>query len=71
MQAELPRIICPVLVMQGHDDEYGTSAQVRTIAAGVSGPVATLLIPDCAHVPHHQARERVLAEMGRFIAAVL
>jgi pimeloyl-ACP methyl ester carboxylesterase len=71
MQAELPRIICPALVMQGHDDEYGTSAQVRTIAAGVSGPVATLLIPDCAHVPHHQARERVLAEMGRFIAAVL
>lgn len=67
LEAELPRIVCPLLVMQGEDDEYGTLAQVQVIARGVSGPVETVLIPDCAHVPHHQARPRVLAEMTRFI----
>lgn len=68
MAAELPRISCPLLALQGADDEYGTPAQLQAIAAGVSGPVETVLIADCGHVPHHQARERVLAAMTRFIA---
>ncbi|MEZ5581587.1 MAG: alpha/beta hydrolase [Candidatus Competibacteraceae bacterium] len=67
MAAELPSIVCPVLVMQGQDDEYGTSAQVEAIAAGVSGPVETCLVPDCGHVPHHQASEVVLRTMEQFI----
>ena len=29
----LPRISCPILVIQGLDDEYGTKAQVQAIAA--------------------------------------
>jgi pimeloyl-ACP methyl ester carboxylesterase len=43
---------------------------METIANGVSGPAEKLLIPDCGHVPHHQARERVLAEMTRFILSL-
>lgn len=70
MVAELPKIICPTLVIQGEDDEYGTLAQVESIAAGVSGPVETLLIPNCGHVPHHQARNTVLATMRHFINRV-
>jgi len=68
--AELPRITCPALILQGGDDEYGTPAQIETIAAAVSGPVETVLLPDCAHLPHHQARERVLVLMQRFIQKV-
>jgi pimeloyl-ACP methyl ester carboxylesterase len=37
MEAELPRIVCPVLIIQGEADEYGTRAQVDAIAAGISG----------------------------------
>ncbi len=68
MEAELPRIVCPVLVVQGEDDEYGTRAQVDAIAAGITGPTELLWLPGCGHVPHHQARETVLAATGRFIA---
>jgi len=67
----LPAIQCPVLAIQGEDDEYGTPAQVAAITGGVSGPATALLIPGCAHVPHFQAREQVLAEMVRFIEAVV
>jgi pimeloyl-ACP methyl ester carboxylesterase len=63
----LPGVRCPVLAIQGRDDEYGTPAQVEAIVNGVSGPVKPLILTDCGHVPHHQARERVLAEMTRFI----
>lgn len=67
IESRLHSIRCPVLVMQGEDDEYGTIAQVEAIAAGVSGRVERALIPACGHSPHHQARERVLSEMKRFI----
>lgn len=67
----LPHITCPVLVMQGERDEYGTRAQVEAIMKQVAGPVKGLLMPDCGHVPHHQARERVLAEMTQFINSLI
>jgi hypothetical protein len=38
----LPGISCPVLAMQGVDDEYGTAAQIEAIARGVGGPVETV-----------------------------
>jgi pimeloyl-ACP methyl ester carboxylesterase len=63
----LSGVRCPVLAIQGGEDEYGTSAQVEAIVKGVSGPAAPLIIEGCGHVPHHQARERVLAAMTRFI----
>lgn len=63
----LPRIHCPLLVIQGEDDEYATEAQVTGIAGQVSGPVETFLVPGCRHIPHLQAREPVLGRMARFI----
>ena len=66
----LPAIRCPVLAIQGEEDEYGTPDQVRAILQGVSGPSEGLLLPGCAHVPHVQAREAVLARMIQFLAPV-
>jgi pimeloyl-ACP methyl ester carboxylesterase len=67
MMADLAAITSPVLVIQGEDDEYGSPAQVTAIADGVSGPVDSWLVPDCGHVPHFQAIERVLPRMAAFI----
>ena len=66
----LPAITCPVLAIQGEEDEYGTPDQVRAILQGVSGPVEGLLLPGCAHAPHHQARDQVLDAMTRFIGSL-
>ncbi len=68
--ARLPALRVPLLALQGADDEYATRGQLETIAAGVSGPARAWLVPACRHVPHHQARTAVLAEMARFIAEV-
>lgn len=67
IQDILPKINCPALILQGIDDEYGTTAQVMGIAGRVSGPVDVKLIPDCGHIPHFQAKDTVLSEMTRFI----
>jgi pimeloyl-ACP methyl ester carboxylesterase len=63
----LSAIQVPVLALQGKDDQYGTPAQLQIIQAGVQGPCEGYLLPDCGHVPHFQARDRVLAEALRFL----
>jgi pimeloyl-ACP methyl ester carboxylesterase len=63
----MPRIRCPILAIQGEDDEYATAAQVNAIAAGAPRRAEVLLLPGCGHTPHHQARERVLREIVRFV----
>ena len=68
IEPELRQIVCPTLIVQGADDEYATRAQVDAIATGISaGPTEILWLPGCAHAPHHQAREAVLATTACFI----
>lgn len=71
IQALLPSIVCPVLVVQGANDAHGTVAQVDAIASGVSGPAARWVIPACGHSPHLEARAHGVARIGRFLATVL
>lgn len=63
----LPRITCPVMIIQGEDDEYGTMKQVDAIASQVSGPAEVLLLPNCGHAPHRDQQETTLRAMTRFI----
>ena len=66
IEAELEAIRCPVLAMQGIDDEYGTLAQIRGIAARVRG-CELLEIPECGHSPHRDQPDRVIVAATSFI----
>lgn len=60
IEAELAAIRCPLLAVQGLNDEYGTLEQIRGIARRV--PQAQLLeLPDCGHSPHRDQPERLIA----------
>lgn len=48
----LPGVTCPVLAIQGTEDEYGTMRQLDLVAEGVAGPTSRLELPDCRHAPH-------------------
>ena len=65
----LPRVRCPMLAIQGFDDEYGTMAQLDAIASQAGGPVELLRLSDCRHSPHRDQPERVIAATVDFIAA--
>ncbi|MFW5932262.1 MAG: alpha/beta fold hydrolase [Desulfohalobiaceae bacterium] len=69
MEDQLSRITSPALIMQGHDDEYGSEKQVESIVSQVSGPAWPCILPECGHIPHLQARERTLDRMQEFLAA--
>lgn len=63
----LPAIECPVLAIQGVDDEYGTLAQVEAIRDRVPGEVDVLELADCRHSPHKDQPEASLAAMAEFV----
>ena len=69
IEALMPKILCPLLAIQGEEDEYGTRRQVEALVAGVSGPAEALLIPDCRHIPHLQAQQIFLESVSDFVAA--
>jgi pimeloyl-ACP methyl ester carboxylesterase len=57
---ELSTITCPLLAVQGLNDEYGTLEQIRGIARLV--PHTQLLeLPECGHSPHKDQPSAVLA----------
>ncbi len=70
IEDRLPGVRCPVLAIQGADDEYGTLAQIDAIARGVAGPFEKLVLAGCKHSPHRDQEETVLAAMAAFIARV-
>jgi pimeloyl-ACP methyl ester carboxylesterase len=59
IEALLPEIHCPVLVIQGREDEYGTEKQLHAIAKGARD-VELALLPDCRHSPHRDQPANVL-----------
>jgi pimeloyl-ACP methyl ester carboxylesterase len=67
IEASLPGVTCPTLVIQGNDDQYGTRRQVDTIAAAVSGDVDVLLLDECGHSPHIDQGDAVAAAVAAFL----
>lgn len=67
IDAGLDAIRCPLLAVQGVDDEYGTLEQIRAIARQV--PRCELLeLADCGHSPHRDQAAQLTAAITRFVA---
>ena len=68
IEAELDTIACPLLAIQGLDDEYGTLEQIRGIARRVPG-TRLLELAGCGHSPQRDQAEAVIAVTASFMAA--
>lgn len=65
--SELAPIRAPLLAVQGHDDNYGTMAQIDTIADCV--PHAELVKLDaCGHSPHRDAPQALNEAIAAFVS---
>lgn len=66
IENELAAIRCPLLAVQGLDDEYGTLEQIRGIARRV--PHTELLeLANCGHSPHRDQPASLIAAATAFI----
>jgi pimeloyl-ACP methyl ester carboxylesterase/GNAT superfamily N-acetyltransferase len=64
--SELNRITCPVLLIQGERDQYGTMAQLDAIETRVRGPVQQLHL-DCQHSPPIELPDETVAAIAEFV----
>jgi pimeloyl-ACP methyl ester carboxylesterase len=63
----LPLVQCPVLVIQGEKDEFGTIAQVDGIVNQVSRKATKAVLPGIQHNPHKENPELILTLTADFI----
>jgi pimeloyl-ACP methyl ester carboxylesterase len=66
---EIAAIGCPLLAVQGEDDEYGTLEQIRGIARRVP-QTRLLVLPQCGHSPQRDQPDALIAAVAGFIAQV-
>ena len=71
LRAELARISVPMLIIRGDGDHYGTHRQVHMAKEICKGPLETLLMPDCGHVPHREKPAQTVDAIARFYERVL
>ncbi len=67
IEAFVPKIAAPILVIQGEDDEYGTPAQVEAIRRQAGGPCQVALLAQCRHSPHRDQPDKTLALIQDFV----
>lgn len=65
----LDKIRCPVLAVQGENDEYGTLEQIRGIQR-LAPQTRLCILPDCRHSPHKDQPEKLIAAMQEFVAGL-
>lgn len=66
IEAELDSIRCPILAVQGVDDEYGTLEQVDGIARRAP-QTEVLVLEDCRHSPHRDQPQQLIEGCRNFM----
>jgi len=66
IEQELTTITCPILAIQGEDDEYGTLEQIYGIQRKI--PAAQIVVlTQCGHSPHRDQPDALSREVAHFI----
>lgn len=67
IEALLPKLRCPLLAVQGRDDEYGTLAQIEGVARGAP-QTEVLVLDSCGHSVHRDQPVALTNAVVDFVA---
>lgn len=70
IETSLPGIRCPLLLIQGRDDEYGTPSQLDAIESQVGGKLTRIELDDCGHAPQRDQPQATLEAIADFVATL-
>jgi lipoate---protein ligase len=71
LEPYVARIRCPVLAIQGENDEFFSAEQLEALRACAPGRVDTFRVSECGHYPTIQARSTTLAAVAEFVRSLL
>jgi len=69
IESFLDLIRCPVLVLQGSQDEYGTARQIEAIRARIPS-ASVIMLENCKHAPHWDQCEATLSAINQFLRTI-
>lgn len=67
LKDNLPQVQCPVLIIHGDKDEYGTINFPKMISDLTRGPSQVEIIPGGGHVPHRESCNLILDLVHNFL----
>lgn len=71
LEPYVARICCPVLAIQGENDEFFSEKQLEALRACLPDHIDTRRIAECGHYPFIQARGATLAAVTQFVRMLL
>ena len=69
LELDAERVSCPLLLIQGAEDPYGSLDQLDRIEARVRGPARRVIVPG-GHGLHREAPEQLVHEVAHFLEEV-
>lgn len=70
LEADLPKVYCPLLAIHGDQDDYGSTKFPQMICDLSSGPSHMHIIPNTGHVPHRDRSELILNLVHEFLETI-
>lgn len=67
LKDDLPRVISPMLILYGDDDEFGSLKFPEMMQALSGGPTSMAILQDCGHNPHREQTDTVLNAAESFL----
>jgi len=67
LDEDLRNVHCPVLVLHGDNDEYGSIQHARRIESLTHGPAILKVLSHCGHVPHRETQPIVMDAISEFL----
>ncbi len=67
LDGDLRLVRCPVLVLHGDGDEFGSTRHPERIAGLTSAHSTLRILEGCGHVPHREKGDAVLAIVARWL----
>ncbi len=61
---------CPVLIIHGENDEYGSVAFPKFISENTGGQTEMLIFKNCGHIPHKEKPQEVIGAVKKFFGEV-
>lgn len=69
IESYVASIRCPILAVQGEEDDYGSAAQIQAITNQRPQHTSAHLLADCGHTPHRDQTQRTLELVSSFVKA--
>ena len=70
IEESISGVCCPVLLIQGEGDEYGTTRQLDAIDRGLGSAAARVMVPAAEHSPHLSQPDMVAAAVIDFVTGI-